>query len=77
MSEKIRKNNTSGEYGRVVKYLGLLGGAQGVSLLVNLLRNKIPAVGETGQGMDQPSPVVPTRLPMQSVVSVWPKPSII
>lgn len=30
-----------GEYGRVVKYLGLLGGAQGVSLLVNLLRNKV------------------------------------
>ena len=53
MSEKIRKNNTSGEYGRVVKYLGLLGGAQGVSLLVNLLRNKIAStlLGTVGLGL--------------------------
>ena len=43
----------SGEYGRVVKYLGLLGGAQGVSLLVNLLRNKVAStlLGTIGLGL--------------------------
>lgn len=53
MSKKIRNTSTSGEYGRVVKYLGLLGGAQGVSLLVNLLRNKIAStlLGTVGLGL--------------------------
>ena len=53
MSEKITNKGTSGEYGRVVKYLGLLGGAQGLSLLVNLLRNKIAStlLGAVGLGL--------------------------
>ena len=53
MSKKITNKGTSGEYGRVVKYLGLLGGAQGVSLLVNLLRNKIAStlLGTVGLGL--------------------------
>ena len=53
MSQKITNKGTSGEYGRVVKYLGLLGGAQGLSLLVNLLRNKIAStlLGAVGLGL--------------------------
>ncbi len=53
MSKKTINNGTSGEYGRVVKYLGLLGGAQGLSLLVNLLRNKIAStlLGAVGLGL--------------------------
>ena len=53
MSKKITNKGTSGEYGRVVKYLGLLGGAQGLSLLVNLLRNKIAStlLGAVGLGL--------------------------
>ena len=53
MSEKTRNNGTSGGYGRVVKYLGLLGGAQGVSLLINLLRNKVAStlLGTVGLGL--------------------------
>lgn len=52
--DKMAKNrNVTGEYGRVVKYLGLLGGAQGISLLVNLLRNKIAShlIGTVGIGL--------------------------
>ena len=53
MGKKTINNGTSGEYGRVVKYLGLLGGAQGVSLLVNLLRNKVAStlLGTVGLGL--------------------------
>lgn len=41
MNRKNENIGATGEYGRVVKYLGLLGGAQGVSLFISLLRNKI------------------------------------
>ena len=53
MSKKTINNGTNGEYGRVVKYLGLMGGAQGLSLLVNLLRNKIAStlLGAVGLGL--------------------------
>ena len=53
MSISTKKNNATGEYGRVVKYLGLLGGAQGLSLLMNLLRNKISSglLGTVGFGL--------------------------
>lgn len=46
-------NNVNGEYHRVVKYLGLLGGAQGVSLFINLLRNKVASklLGTVGIGL--------------------------
>ena len=53
LMNKKTENNISGEYGHVVKYLGLLGGAQGLSLLVNLLRNKVASVliGTVGLGL--------------------------
>ena len=53
MGKKVKNNKASGEYSRVVKYLGLLGGAQGLSLLVNLLRNKVASVliGTVGLGL--------------------------
>ena len=53
MSKKTINSGISGEYGRVVKYLGLLGGAQGISLLVNLLRNKVAStlLGTVGLGL--------------------------
>lgn len=40
MGKTVKKSGATGEYSRVVKYLGLLGGAQGISLCINLLRNK-------------------------------------
>ncbi|MBQ2290312.1 MAG: oligosaccharide flippase family protein [Bacteroidaceae bacterium] len=53
MNRNTKNNNATGEYGRVVKYLGLLGGAQGFSLLMNLLRNKISSglLGTVGFGL--------------------------
>ena len=53
MSKKLKNNNNGSEYGQVVKYLGLLGGAQGVSLFVNLLRNKVASklLGAVGIGL--------------------------
>ena len=53
MGKKVKNNKASGEYSRVVKYLGLLGGAQGLSLFVNLLRNKMASVliGTVGLGL--------------------------
>lgn len=51
--KEVKNNNTSGEYGRVVKFLALLGGAQGFSLLINLLRNKVASklMGTVGIGL--------------------------
>ncbi len=53
MNNKQKNNNIASEYGQVVKYLGLLGGAQGISLLVNLLRNKVASklLGAVGIGL--------------------------
>ncbi len=53
MGKKVKNNKASGEYSRVVKYLGLLGGAQGLSLFINLLRNKVASVliGTVGLGL--------------------------
>ncbi len=53
-------NNTSNKtdsgannYGRVIKYLGIFGGAQGVSVLLNMVRNKVASVllGTAGIGV--------------------------
>ncbi|MBR2318647.1 MAG: oligosaccharide flippase family protein [Bacteroidaceae bacterium] len=40
-------------YGSVVKYLGMFGGAQGISMLLNLLRNKVVSwlLGTVGLGL--------------------------
>ena len=34
-------NASAGNYGRVIKYLGIFGGAQGFSVFLSLLRNKV------------------------------------
>ena len=51
--KEVKSNKASGEYGRVVKFLALLGGAQGFSLLINLLRNKVASklMGTVGIGL--------------------------
>ena len=48
-----RKNNSAGNYSRVVKYLGIFGGAQGVSVLLGMVRNKVASVllGTAGFGL--------------------------
>lgn len=45
--------SSAGNYGRVVKYLGIFGGAQGVSVLLAMLRNKVAFVllGAMGFGL--------------------------
>ena len=41
-NDKGRKvNTTAGGYRRVIKYLGIFGGAQGFSVFLSLLRNKV------------------------------------
>ena len=59
-SKRIMGNNTSNKteaqannYGRVIKYLGIFGGAQGVSVLLSLVRNKVASVllGAAGFGI--------------------------
>lgn len=37
-------NTTAGGYRRVIKYLGIFGGAQGVSVLLGMVRNKVASV---------------------------------
>ena len=37
-------DTTAGGYGRVIKYLGIFGGAQGVSVLLGMVRNKVASV---------------------------------
>lgn len=44
MGESSDKNVQQGSYARTVKYLGIFGGAQGVSMLLNLVRNKVTSV---------------------------------
>lgn len=48
-----RKNTSAGNYNRVVKYLGIFGGAQGVSVLLSMVRNKVASVllGTAGFGL--------------------------
>lgn len=42
--DKKEDNVANEEYSRTVKYLGIFGGAQGASLLMGMLRNKIAAI---------------------------------
>lgn len=53
MGESNDKCVEQGSYGRTVKYLGIFGGAQGVSMLLNLVRNKVASVllGVSGQSV--------------------------
>lgn len=53
MDRNSNSKDTNGGYGRVVKYLGLFGGAQGFSVLMNLLRNKVTSelLGTVGVGL--------------------------
>ena len=48
-----KRNISAGNYGRVIKYLGIFGGAQGVSVLLGMLRNKAASVllGTVGFGL--------------------------
>lgn len=53
MAEKKKNNlNKNNEYQRTIKYLGIFGGAQGVSLFLSLVRNKVTSVllGAAGLG---------------------------
>ena len=47
------RRRTEGNYNRVVKYLGIFGGAQGLSVLLGMLRNKVASVllGTVGFGV--------------------------
>lgn len=47
------RRRTEGNYNRVVKYLGIFGGAQGVSVLLSMVRNKVASVllGTAGFGL--------------------------
>ena len=51
--ESDKRNISAGNYGRVIKYLGIFGGAQGVSVLLGMLRNKAASVllGTVGFGL--------------------------
>ena len=51
--ESDNRGASAGNYGRVIKYLGIFGGAQGVSVLLGLLRNKVASVllGTVGFGL--------------------------
>lgn len=53
MSEKEITDNSKNSYSRTVKYLGIFGGAQGVSMFLNLLRNKAASIllGANGLGL--------------------------
>ena len=53
MGETENGNISQGGYGRTVKYLGIFGGAQGVSMILNLVRNKFASVllGVSGQSV--------------------------
>lgn len=53
MGETEDKNISQGGYGRTVKYLGIFGGAQGASMILNLVRNKFASVllGVSGQSV--------------------------
>ena len=44
MGELNDNSVEQGSYSRTVKYLGIFGGAQGVSMLLNLVRNKVASV---------------------------------
>lgn len=48
-----KRNGTAGNYGRAIKYLGIFGGAQGLSVLLGMLRNKVASVllGTVGFGV--------------------------
>ena len=43
-SNKGKGNAGAGDYNRVIKYLGIFGGAQGVSVLLSMVRNKFASV---------------------------------
>ena len=48
-----KQNISGGDYRRVVKYLGIFGGAQGFSMFLNLVRNKFASIllGANGLGL--------------------------
>ena len=47
------KEKDRGSYGHVLKYVGIFGGVQGLSILVGLVRNKVVAyfLGPDGMGL--------------------------
>lgn len=49
----MKTANDNDSYGHIVKYTGLFGGVQGLSILINLVRNKMVAVllGPVGMGL--------------------------
>lgn len=51
--DKASGNNINGSYSRTFKYLGIFGGAQGVSMFLNLIRNKAASLmlGAIGLGL--------------------------
>ena len=53
MNGKLNEKEVKGGYGRVVKYLGMFGGAQVISTFINLLRNKVAStlLGAVGIGL--------------------------
>ncbi|MBQ5628028.1 MAG: oligosaccharide flippase family protein [Bacteroidaceae bacterium] len=48
-----KSSSSAGNYGRAIKYLGIFGGAQGLSVLLGMLRNKFASVllGTVGFGV--------------------------
>lgn len=48
-----KSSGSAGNYGRAIKYLGIFGGAQGLSVLLGMLRNKVASVllGTVGFGV--------------------------
>lgn len=52
MAEAIQNNNIEKTYDHVLKYTGLFGGVQGLTILMSLVRNKLAAllIGPTGLG---------------------------
>ena len=48
-----KSSSSAGNYGRAIKYLGIFGGAQGLSVLLGMLRNKVASVllGTVGFGV--------------------------
>ena len=53
MNKDIKNKDIKGSYGRTIKYLGIFGGAQGISMFLNLVRNKVASIllGANGLGL--------------------------
>ena len=53
MNRDIKNKDIKGSYGRTIKYLGIFGGAQGISMFLNLVRNKVASIllGANGLGL--------------------------